>query len=172
MIPTVFTFSGKYVNFLEPTNICIQDIAHALSNICRFTGHTKDFYSVAQHSVLVSFLCKPENAKYGLLHDAAEAYIGDISSPLKACLPDYKLIERNLLRNILLHYRLQPFDDLPEDVKYADLQMLATEKRDLLKTTENWPILEGIAPIADKIQPLAPIQAKALFELRYRELFW
>lgn len=83
--PFIRTVSGRYVNLLDPdpSTICIEDIAYHLSNICRFTGACVPFYSVAKHSVVVSYLCPPEVALQGLLHDATEAYLGDIASPLK-----------------------------------------------------------------------------------------
>ena len=79
------TYTGKEFYPLDPNpaDIDIKDIAHALSNCCRFAGHIKSFYSVAQHSVIVSELCEPENALAGLLHDASEAYLSDIARPVK-----------------------------------------------------------------------------------------
>src|ERR1700683_336889 len=81
----IVTFSGRrfYVLDPRPSDVRIEDIAHSLSLQCRFNGHVKNFYSVAQHSVLVSERCDPADALYGLLHDASEAYIGDMSAPLK-----------------------------------------------------------------------------------------
>lgn len=85
--PFILTHTGRQVFFdhVYPEDICIEDIAHALSHLCRYTGHITMFFSVAQHSLLVEEKI-PGNAETklaALLHDAAEAYIGDVSSPLK-----------------------------------------------------------------------------------------
>src|ERR1051326_5301684 len=82
----IMTFSGRWINPLNPRpeDIDIVDIAHALSNQCRFTGHTRFFYSVAQHSCLVSDECANPHKLGGLLHDASEAYLSDIARPIKA----------------------------------------------------------------------------------------
>jgi len=80
------TFTGKYVNVFEPTleMICIEDIAHALSMQCRFGGHLPYFYSVAQHSINCSFLVDTPCLKLEvLMHDASEAYLLGIPSPIK-----------------------------------------------------------------------------------------
>src|ERR1700691_1787676 len=82
--PYIETFTGKTFSFLapQPEDICIEDIAHATSMLCRFTGHCKYFYSVAEHCVAVSRLCSVRNDIAGLLHDSAEAYVNDMNSPL------------------------------------------------------------------------------------------
>lgn len=106
LAPEIMTFSGRRIDLLSLNqNVYnILDIAHALSNICRFTGHTRSFYSVAQHSVLVSLLVPPEDALAGLLHDAAEAFLGDVTSPLNQLLPNYQAIERRIGKAILAHF--------------------------------------------------------------------
>src|SRR5579872_2947230 len=83
--PWIQTASGLEFPLFEPRldAINIEDIAHGLSMICRFTGQCARFYSVAEHSVHVSHLVPREDAAWGLLHDAAEAYLGDVASPLK-----------------------------------------------------------------------------------------
>lgn len=174
MNPTILTHQGSEINFEDSFNNVynIEDIAHALSNLCRFTGHTREFYSVAEHSYYVSTIVPPQHALAGLLHDAAEAYLGDVSSPLKALLPDYKTLERQIEMQIFQTFDLPA--SLPAEVKHADLVMVATEKRDLMPVTANqWPGLaaRGIHPRADLvIRPWPPGQAKAFFLARFKEL--
>src|SRR5687767_13374438 len=80
----------------KPEDVSIIDIAHALSNVCRFGGHSRWFYSVSQHSYYVSLYTRPENALYALLHDAPESYIGDCVRPLKPYLTNFQSIEDNI----------------------------------------------------------------------------
>lgn len=79
------TFSGRQFFPLEPRveDVCIEDIAHGLSNLCRYAGHCECFYSVAQHCLLVSRVVPREHALRGLLHDASEAYLIDVPRPIK-----------------------------------------------------------------------------------------
>jgi len=167
----ITTITGKHFNFrdIQPESICIEDIATALSNICRFTGHVPEFYSVAQHSVLVSELVPPEYALEALLHDAAEAYCSDINSPLKSLLPDYRAIISNVEMVIAWKFNLPPA--MSEPVKHADLVMLATERREFgLDDGTPWPILDGIDPAPMFIAPLSPRQALVRFMQRFNEL--
>ncbi|WP_253191675.1 metal-dependent phosphohydrolase [Burkholderia cenocepacia] len=178
--PQILTASGRYFDFLspDPDSIVIEDIATALSRICRFTGHTKQFYSVAQHSVLVSYLVPQEFALQGLLHDASEAYLGDVSSPLKQLLPDYKAIEQRVERAILERFRL-PFP-LHPSIKEADLRALVTERRDFMpepidryRVTDSvaWSWTEGIAATgAVPLPTFNPAVARTVFLARYEEL--
>jgi hypothetical protein len=107
--------------------IAIEDIARSLSMQCRYLGHVKKFYSVAEHSVRVSRLCDPKDALAGLLHDAAEAYLGDVPAPYKrhASFAAYVELEENLRARIFERFGLLP--DLPASVKLADREILATE---------------------------------------------
>lgn len=166
------TLSGKKFNYQTATvdDIDIEDIATALSHICRFAGHLPEFYSVAQHSVLVSQLVPPEFAFEALMHDAAEAYCQDIPAPLKALLPDYRRIETYV--DDLIRFKFDIPLEHAEVVKYADLTMLATERRDLeIDDGSKWDCLEGI-PCSDLIQviPLRPGQAFGLFINRFNGL--
>jgi 5'-deoxynucleotidase YfbR-like HD superfamily hydrolase len=173
MNPSILTYSGEYFSFVSPkvSSLSFQDIAHALSNLCRFTGHTREFYSVAQHSVLVSQNVPIEFALQGLMHDAGEAFLSDIPSPLKKLLPDYHIIEQRVEKKLFDYFNISfPFHF---SVKKADLILLATEKRDLLTKHEDyeyWDILQGVNPLRDTIVPLPPKEAKELFLNRFNEI--
>ncbi|VVT49194.1 COG1896: Predicted hydrolases of HD superfamily [Kosakonia radicincitans] len=166
------TYTGKKFDYLKATadDIDIEDIANALANICRFSGHVPEFYSVAQHSVLCSQIVPVEYAFEALMHDAAEAYVQDIPAPLKALLPDYRNIEQMV--DDLIREKFSLSRKHSPVVKRADLTMLATERRDLeIDDGTRWSVLEGI-PESDIIQvyPLRPGQAYALFINRFNEL--
>jgi uncharacterized protein len=172
MGPTIQTSSGSYFDFVDPdkSEFTIVDIAHALSNICRFTGHVRQFYSVAQHSILVSYDVPLHDALAALLHDAAEAFLGDVSSPLKQLLPDYKLIEARVEAAVLKRFGLPPV--LPPSIKLSDLRALAAEKRDLMPQNPGggWEVLRNIEPLKNKIFPWRSNEAKLVFLDRYYEL--
>lgn len=133
------TRDGHAIDLLRPdlSAITIEEIAHALSRIGRFAGHTRGVfaYSVAQHSVLVSRRCLPGNAMVGLLHDAHEAFLGDITSPVKMALralnggPALQTLDLGLMQAVRERFDVGL---LTHDVKVADLRALATERRDLL----------------------------------------
>lgn len=136
----------------KAADVQIGDIAAALSKICRFTGHTTRFYSVAEHSVRVSFVAEtvyrrnclvngnasPDPgvsnllARWGLIHDGSEAYLADIAAPVKrsAAFLNYRIAEERLQNEIAIACGLKP--EMPAEVKTADLIMLATEAIQLL----------------------------------------
>jgi uncharacterized protein len=172
--PTIKTFSGITLNFIEPAPkmIEIPDIAHGLSNVCRFAGQSSEFYSVAQHSVLVSRLVPPGLAKWGLLHDAAEAYIGDMARPLKRLLPEYKKIEVGIMRVIAFRFDLEWPE--PPEVKNADIYALALEgKRFMAGREDEYGIADmkvsGMA--VNALYSMTPADGKRLFMDRFKELF-
>lgn len=130
--PWIETFTGKQFYFLDPSDaqIDIRDIAHSLAFTCRYTGHSNRFYSVAEHSILVSYLASDPLA--GLLHDASEAYITDIASPIKPYLNNYKELEDKLMSKIAKKFG---FDyPLDPDIKDCDATQLKTEAKHLLRS--------------------------------------
>lgn len=137
--PWIETYTGKQLYFLNPKEdqIDIEDIANALANECRFGGHTRSFYSVAEHSILVATLCKKENQLAGLLHDASEAYLRDIASPIKQYLSNYKELEHTLMVVIASKFGFSwPLD---QEIKVADTMALKCEARQLLPSKgESW----------------------------------
>lgn len=129
------TYSGIAFNVLEPTetDILLPDIAHALSNQSRFGGHLRKFYSVAQHCILVSSLIPRHRADLklvGLLHDASEAYLIDVPTPVKRAMPIYGQIEDKLLNVIAKRFDFNP--DLFLQVKPYDKKALEIEARHLM----------------------------------------
>ena len=149
--------------------ISIEDIAHGLAYQCRFNGQTNQFYSVAQHSLMVAALVPPAYQRAALLHDAAEAYLGDMVKPLKVLLPAFAEIEDKVTQLIALHFEVNFSDYAP--IKTADLQALATEKRDLMPhSAEPWSYLKGFEPLPETIIPLLPQQAKHEFLAAWQRL--
>lgn len=173
MTPTILTARGVYFDFSKPSHemVYIDDIAHALAHICRFGGHTLQFYSVAQHSVLASRLVPPEHAWAPLLHDAAEAYVGDMPAPLKMLLPGYKEIERRVEAAVMDAFCVQL--PLHPCIKHADRVLLLTEQRDLMPAHEDrWEVEcdPQIQPMEKKIEPWSSDQAFVMFMQRVVEL--
>jgi len=142
------TRSGKYFNFLEPReeDIEIEDIAHALSMLPRFGGHLAQYYSVAQHSVECYYLADPEDQLQALMHDASEAYLLDIPSPVKQHLRDYKYAEQKIMKLIAKKYKFQW--PLRDNVKKIDTFMLEREWNHLMIQDHEHP---GIQPWDQKL---------------------
>lgn len=169
--PYVSTFSGNRFYPLEPRidRVAIEDIAHGLAYQCRFNGQTCAFYSVAQHSLVVASLVPPHLRLAALLHDAAEAYLGDMVKPLKVLLPEFAAIEEKVTLIIGETFGVDFSDYAP--IKAADLVALATEKRDLMPhSVERWAYLDTIRALPDPIEPLSPRDAKLAFLDRFHDL--
>lgn len=167
--PTILLSTGRYFDFRDPTPLTIGEVAHALSKLCRFTGQCKAFYSVAQHSVLVSELLPDHLKMQGLLHDAVEAVMGDMSGPLKRLFPEYKALEHRIEKVILEGFGLPA--ELDPLVKRADLIALRTEQQDLMPESGGlWTCLEGIEPHGTVIIPCGPHLAERQFLRVYDKL--
>lgn len=166
---------GKWVYPLDmrPSDVDIDVIATSLSKQCRYIGHTREFYSVAQHSVLVASILPPELQLWGLLHDAAEAYIGDTAKPVKQAMEAiapgaYVEMELNIERAIAEKFSLEW--PMPKAVKDADIVLLATEKRDLLYPSDlDWGPLPD--PLPERIVPARLEAAHSLFHATFTTLW-
>lgn len=142
-------------------NVDIVDIAHALSNICRFGGHSDRFYSVAEHSVWLSRKSSRLFRKRALLDDASEAYIQDFVRPVKKMFPEYETMEAGLSQAIFLKFRLPALR--PDSLTEADNRMLSTEAKQVFRhPTDNWA--DRVEPYDDvTIEFWSPDRAKAMF---------
>ncbi len=183
------TYSGHKFSFtnIDPESIDMQDIGHALGLICRFTGHVKEFYSVAEHCIWVSTLayryalsgvsgvCRrvsnKEAAKIGLralLHDAEETYLSDLNSPAKSMLPEYKALQEKISAVIIKKYGVE-FKVNPPQIKYADNTMLVAEAKALLFETDfsNWANNCYDKDVVYRQIPMTPRQAEAAYLNRF-----
>ena len=169
------TATGKRF-YIDRPEFDITDIIHALAHQCRFTGHTKQFYSVAEHCLLVSRIVEDlalGDPFEGLMHDAAEAYLSDIAAPWKALLPDYKKLETKI------ETPLREWAGVPallsDGVKRADWLALFIEARALIPSkAEEWIAPDGIKEQAldlhYEIRCFSPHFAKSQFRHRYDDL--
>lgn len=162
------TFSGKVFWPLDPRpeEVDIVDIAHSLSLMCRFGGHIREFYSVAQHSVLVASLLPDELKLAGLLHDATEGYLVDLPRPVKQWIQQYREIEHNLEKVIAAAFDVSFSDPL---IKQADNIMLLTEARDLLGP-QTYPWSVCATPADFVVSPWAPSHAEIQFTAYFNQL--
>lgn len=163
------TVSGRQFWPLDPRpeDIVIEDIAHGLSMMCRFGGHCERFYSVAEHSVLVSENVPPQDALWALLHDASEAYIADIVRPAKRFIGGYKQMEVNIMAAVCGAFDLPIVE--PPSVKRADNAILADEAAQIMGAKpKDWILPEP--PLGVRIIGLSPAGAKLAFLNRYRAL--
>jgi uncharacterized protein len=175
--PYLQTVSGRWVNPFDPDpeQLDAGDIARALANQCRFGGHSRVFYSVAQHSVIVSELVEErdgdtEDAFAALMHDATEAYLGDMPHPLKhrsALGAAFRSAEDRLEQAIRDRFGIKPV--VPE-IKRIDRALLATERRAFSAEDWHWPELEGVEPLDLDLEAWSPDDAAQAFAQRYADL--
>jgi len=135
------TRSGRYLDFSDPdpADINLEDIAVALSRAPRFSGHTREFYSVAQHSLYVG-RSMPVNPLAGYLHDASEAYLADVATPAKQLIPEYYVLEEKVMGAIAERFSLDKGFQHSREVKMADVAMLFYERDALIGTDIRWTI--------------------------------
>lgn len=176
------TYTGKKFYPLSPRveDICIEDIAHALSMQCRFTGHIKRFYSVAQHSLEVCHLVPQEDKLWGLLHDAAEAYLVDLARPVKHAegMETYRRAEHELMHAIAARFELPstPGRKQPTSVTDADHRMLIIEAHQLVPNRHpdwliDWQHLDaGHNPYERTLTPYPPETIELMFLNRFYNL--
>jgi hypothetical protein len=171
--PWILTTSGRVFPLRDPRpdDVDPRDLAHALSHLCRFGGHAREFYSVAQHCLLVSRLVPPEFALAGLLHDAAEAYLGDVVSPLKGELYRYRLLEERIAGVIERRFGLDSLALSAPEVVAADRQALAIEVRCFLPVAGPlWSEIAEVEAPPITLVALPPEAARDGYLTRLRQL--
>lgn len=164
------TFTGLKFNPFEPdiNLILIEDIAHSLSLQCRYNGHCNRFYSIAEHSLLLSNAISINYAIDALLHDSAEAYLSDIIKPIKELIPEYEIAEDNLYRVIAKKFNL--LYPIPKEVQIYDHRILVNEKEHLMKDTFDWGISNTPKLDKIKIRCFPPKTIERLFLDKFYEL--
>lgn len=158
------TFTGRQFYPMDPRSEDISpvDIAHSLSLICRYGGHTTRFYSVAEHCVLMSYAVPAEHALWALLHDATEAYVGDMVRPLKQHMPDYRAAEDGVMAAIAQKFWLTTVE-MPDAVRDADNRILLDERAALLSVPpEAWAV-EHLQPLGVTIHGWDPVFAEYMY---------
>lgn len=177
------TYTGRRFEFETPhwSDISIVDIAHALALTNRFGGHTRVPYSVAEHSCRVAMRCRDlahgnlDAMRAGLLHDAAEAYVGDLVRPLKLRIDmgAFGWLERRIMRVIEVRFAPAAEIDYQHLVVKADAELLATEARDLLNggPLEGWASLPD--PLPERIEAKGELwQAAEIWFLQVWQGLW
>lgn len=165
----IITYTGRKVFpfNIKPEDLCIEDIAHALSNKCRFTGHTKDFYSVAQHSLLVAEECALliSSSLWGLLHDAGEAYLPDVATGLKCQFPEMQLAELKILKAVQEKFSLPALSiEEKRRLKEIDRFVLYWEGRLLMPEHEEATWGRSVSFLSQlDFDAMGPVKAKQNF---------
>ncbi len=162
------TFTGRSFWPLDarPSEVHIEDIAHSLSLLCRFAGHVRRFYSVAEHCVLMSYAVSPVNALAALLHDATEAYVVDLPAPVKKFMPEYRRAEDALWLVIAKRFGLPAA--IPDEVHQAD-QRIVSDERAVLMAPSSRPWIK-IRPLGVCVTGWPPHAAEDRYLFRFSEL--
>lgn len=165
----IMLHSGRLFDFLRPelNEVSVEDVAHGLAHTCRYGGQCDGFFSVAEHSVLVSEVVNSSQLA-ALFHDAAEAFVGDMPRPLKQLLPEFRLIEKRIEQALFARFGI-PWP-VPSHVKQADYTVMAAEQRVLMPSGTNPWVTASVEPADVPIRRLHPEQAKAFFLERYAQL--
>jgi 5'-deoxynucleotidase YfbR-like HD superfamily hydrolase len=172
---SIQTYSGILFDVISPTidMVNVTDIAHALSQVNRFTGHTINPYSVAEHSVHVASLLPDEYKLEGLLHDASEAYIADMATPVKHSgkMGEYRNLECNIQRVCYESFGLHLDVTTHLAVKWADKVMLKVEALSLMKQPLHDVWTEMIESVHLPVHPIPRCWSSIYAEERFLNLF-
>lgn len=171
------TYTGRMVTPADPdsTTLSITDIAHALSNKCRYSGHTLSFYTVAEHSWLMAQYLLDSNddteaARWALIHDAVEAYLPDVPRPLKPFIQNWKELEENMERAVKAHFEEYPNAAVEGLVHSIDTRILLAEAAVLLPSGgRRWEI--PVTPLPVRLRCWSPAIARINFMDLFEELF-
>ena len=176
------TYTGRKFYPMDPRaeDVDPRDIAHALGMLCRYNGHVDRFYSVAEHCVLLSYAVPDRLALWALMHDATEAYLGDMVRPLKVSQPGYVVAEDRVMVAIAKRFDLdittsiglndEVIVHLPDEVKAADTRILLDEKLALMSRTKHPWFVDDLEPLGVKVEGWHPGTAGSKWLRRFREL--
>lgn len=167
---TIKVAQGHYVNLIDPDpdTLDLVSVASALSKMCRYGGHTPQFYSVAEHSVLCVALARedgfddPDFLRSILMHDAAEAYTGDCVKPLKVILPDFQVVERAMEAAVAERFGVD-FTFHHQGIKRYDNLMLVAESKLFWPNDSDWEGFSNVPVRTPNIQCLTPQRAELAF---------
>ncbi|SEG58974.1 phosphohydrolase [Bosea lathyri] len=165
------TFSGQAFWPLDPRpeDVSIVDIAHALAHLCRYGGHTRLFYSVAEHSVLMAGAVAPQHRLWALLHDASEAYLVDLPRPIKRAIPSYKAAETAVMLAICARFGLPA--EMPHEVHLADGRILTDEReQNMAPPPMPWAAEEQVEALGVTLECWSPVRAEVEFMTLFDKL--
>lgn len=173
----LYTFCGSKMdlNNFDAEGVTIAQIARGLGNLCRYNGQVRSFYSVAEHSILLCHYfkdkgCSVEMQQFALMHDASEAFIGDVVYHLKPMIPGFKVMEENILEEIFGKFSIYPDTDEEDALHKADRAICIDEMYHLCAAVD--PILfeNGHQPLHVQPVPLTPKAAITAFIVEAKRL--